>query len=210
MYRMVHAVKCTSWYNALQREKKDTREELIERCLAAFVAAGTIDISLDDLAVHVGISKRMLVHYFGGREEIEESAMTVLEERLQAQFAPETFPAGISPQKVLAALWERTTAPAARGVLLLVMDLSQRAWNGSARAKAFYDEQQRLWVELLVQFLPSRPAVEEVLQLFQGAVLAYLITGDPEPGRRSLRRFFAERRVPVGKGGADKNRRRLD
>jgi AcrR family transcriptional regulator len=194
----------------MQRGKKDVREDLIERCLAAFVAAGTIDISLDDLAAHVGISKRMLVHYFGGREEIEESAMTLLEERLRAQFAPGTFPAGISPQKVLAALWERTTAPEARGVLLLVMDLSRRAWNGSARAKAFYDEQQRLWVELLLQFLPNRPAVEEVLQLFQGAVLAYLITRDPEPGRRSLKRFFSDKRLPIRTTSAVRKRRRRD
>jgi len=70
------------------------------------------------------------------------------------------------------------------------MDLPRRAWKGSARAKAFYAEQQRLWVQLLMRFLPNRLAVEEVLQLFQGAVLAYLITGDPEPGRRSLDRIF--------------------
>jgi hypothetical protein len=93
------------------------------------------------------------------------------------------------------ALWKRTTAPEAKGVLLLVMDLSRRAWNGSARAKAFYAEQQRLWVQLLMKFLPDQPTVEEVLQLFQGAVLAYLITGDPEPGMRSLTRIFSSRRM---------------
>jgi hypothetical protein len=66
------------------------------------------------------------------------------------------------------------------------MDISRRAWNGSSRAKAFYAEQQRLWVELLMKFLSNRSVVEEMLQLFQGAVLTYLITGDPEPGKRSL------------------------
>jgi hypothetical protein len=75
------------------------------------------------------------------------------------------------------------------------MDLSRRAWNGSARAKAFYAEQRRLWVQLLMKFLPDPLAVEEVLQLFQGAVLAYLITGDPEPGRRSLTRNFSVKRA---------------
>lgn len=178
-----------------QRKIKHNQQQLVERCLAAFVRAGTIDLSLDQLAKRVGISKRMLVHYFGGRENIEEKAMTLLEERLRAQFAPESFPPGVSPETVVAALWRRTTDPATKGVLLLVMDLSRRAWNGSARAKAFYAEQQRLWVRLLMNFLPDEPAVEEVLQLFQGAVLAYLITGDPEPGRRSLARFFSNRRI---------------
>jgi AcrR family transcriptional regulator len=170
------------------------REKILERCLAGFVKAGMIDLSLDQLAKSVGISKRMLVHYFGGREDLEEGAMALLEERLRARFAPETFPAGISAKEVIATLWERTTAPEAKGVLLLIMDLSRRAWNGSARAQAFYAEQQRLWVQLLMKYLPDQAMVEEVLQLFQGAVLAYLITGDPEPGRRSLTRVLSTKR----------------
>jgi hypothetical protein len=42
-----------------------------------------------------------------------------------------------------------------------------------------------------MKFMPDQRKVEEVLQLFQGAVLAFLITGDPEPGRRALSRFFS-------------------
>ena len=179
----------------------------MERCLAAFAKAGTIDLSLDQLAKSVGISKRMLVHYFGSRENLEERAMSLLEERLRAQFAPQSFPARVSPQTVVKTLWERTTAPQAKGVLLLVMDLSRRAWNGSTRAKVFYAEQQRLWVQLLMKFLPDQRGVEEVLQLFQGAVLAYLITGDPEPGRRSLTRFFSNRRMAGGNPASRKRAR---
>jgi len=174
-----------------QRKRKHNQHQLVERSLAAFIRAGTIDVSLDQLAKRVGISKRMLVHYFGGRENIEEKTMTLLEERLRAQFSPEAFPPDVPPGTVVAALWRQTTDPAMKGVLLLVMDLSRRAWSGSARAKAFYAEQQHLWVHLLMKFLPDEAAVEEVLQLFQGAVLAYLITGDPEPGRRSLARLFS-------------------
>ncbi len=168
--------------------------DLVERALATFIEAGTIELSLDQLAKSVGISKRMLVHYFGGRDELEARAMTLLEDRLRAQFSPEAFPKGVSVRTVMTTLWDRTTAPEARGVLRLIMDLSRRAWNGSARAQAFYAEQQRLWVQLLMKFLPDRVLVEEVLQLFQGAVLAYLITGDPEPGRRSLNRFISKER----------------
>ena len=58
------------------------REELLGRCLAAFVQAGTIELSLDQLAHEAGTSKRMLIHYFGGRENLEEHAMALLEERL--------------------------------------------------------------------------------------------------------------------------------
>lgn len=186
---------CTTWYTEMQHGKIDLHAKLLQRCLARFIKAGTLDVSLDQLSKSVGASKRMLVHYFGGREEIEERAMSLLEERLRAQFAPETFPRGVSPQAVITTLWERTTAPESKGVLLLVMDLSRRASTGSLRAQLFYAEQQRLWVQLLMHFVPDQPTVEDLLQLFQGAVLAYLITGDAQPGRRSLIRMFSKSRV---------------
>ena len=68
------------------------------------------------------------------------------------------------------------------------MDVSRRAWNGSKRAQQFYAQQQRLWVQLLMNFSYDQGAVEEMLHRFQGALLAYLVSGDPEPGRRSLAR----------------------
>jgi AcrR family transcriptional regulator len=174
-----------------QSQNKPDREELVDRCLRAFVEAGTLDLSLDQLASRVGISKRMLIHYFGGRENLEFSAVGRLEDVLRSRFSPVAFPDRASPEQVVTALWERTTAEASRGVLLLVMDLSRRAWNGSARARAFYAEQQRLWVQLLARYIPDPAAVEGVLQVFQGAVLAYLITGDPEPGLRALLRVLS-------------------
>jgi hypothetical protein len=131
----------------------------------------------------------MLIHYFGGREAIEESAMELLEIRLRAQFTPNNFPPQASLQQVLSELWKRTTDPASKGVLMLTLDLSRRAWNGSARAHEFYRKQQRLWLDLLLQYQPNREVVEDVLQSFQGAVLAYLVTGEPEPGKRMLNRL---------------------
>ena len=174
----------------MRSRKKPDLGVLLDRCLAAFVEAGTLDLSLDQLARKAGSSKRMLLHYFGERENIEQQAITRLENRLREQFAPEAFPPGATAQAVVSTLWDRTTAPQSRGVLLLVMDLSKRAWSGSKRAKMFYAEQQRLWIELLMRYLPDRATVEEVLQTFQGAVLAFLVTGDREPGRRAVMRIL--------------------
>ena len=164
---------------------------VIDGCLAAFIEAGTLDVSLDHLAEKVGISKRMLIHYFGSRENLEEKAMERLEERLRARFQADLFRAGTSALSVVMALWDRTTAAASRGILLLIMDVSRRGWSGSKRAKAFYREQQKLWVALLTKFLPDQAAVEELLQLFQGATLVYLVTGDREQGRRTLTRMMS-------------------
>jgi AcrR family transcriptional regulator len=173
----------------VKKATPSNHSEIVLKCLGAFIRAGTLDLSLDQLAAEVGVSKRMLVHYFGGRDSIEERAMELLEDRLRAQFAPDNLPSGISLQQVLSELWTRTTDPASKGVLLLIMDVSRRAWNGSTRAYEFYLEQQRLWVELLLNYLPEKDVVDDVLQSFQGAVLAYLITGDVERGRRMLNRL---------------------
>jgi len=188
-----------------KKKQRRNRDQLLESCLAAFIRAGTLDLSLDTLAEAVGTSKRMLVHYFGGRDAIEEMAMSLLEDRLRARFRASAFPAGASLQSVVAALWEQTTSAQSRGVVLLTMDLTRRSWSGSERAKRFFEEQQRLWSELLREFLPDPGAVETLLQLFQGAMLVYLVTGDRERGRRALDRFISTEskvRLPAGQRDA--------
>jgi AcrR family transcriptional regulator len=179
-----------------RKKQHRNREQLLESCLAAFIRAGTLDLSLDRLAKEVRISKRMLIHYFGGRDAIEESAMSLLEDRLRARFQASAFPAGATIQSVVGVLWEQTTSPESRGVLLLAMDLTRRSWSGSERARRFFEEQQRLWAQMLQEFLPDARAVETLLQLFQGAMLVYLVTGDRERGRRALNRFVAAEAAP--------------
>lgn len=168
---------------------KNGRGALLQSCLAAFVKAGTLDLSLDQLSEVVGVSKRMLIHYFGHREAIEEQAMTMLEDRLRARFRPEAFPPGTSIAKVLEALWQQSISAESRGILLLIMELTRRAWRGSKRAQDFYREQQRLWVELLLKFSDDRAQVEMALQLFQGVILTFVVTGDPSIGPRVLGRI---------------------
>jgi AcrR family transcriptional regulator len=168
----------------------DSREQLIEACLGAFIQAGTLDLSLDTLAKAAKSSKRMLVHYFGSREALEQRAMLLLEDRLRARFRAEMFPTGATARSVILALWDQVSRPASRGVLLLTMDLTGRSWSGSERAQQFFEEQQRLWSEMLIKFLPSAGDVEALLQMFQGAVLMYLVTGDRDRGKRALDRLL--------------------
>jgi AcrR family transcriptional regulator len=179
----------------MQRKDKEIRGALLERCLSGFIEAGSIDVSLDHLADAAETSKRMLIHYFGDRESLEEQAMTLLEGRLREKFVPSNFPPGAGAEEILQALWSLSTAPESRGVLLLTMDLSRRAWNGSARARAFYEEQQQLWEELLQRYLPDEDVVRDILQSFQGAVLAYLVTGDAGQGRRMINRLCRQSRA---------------
>jgi len=178
-----------------RKKQRRNRDQLLQACLAAFIRAGTLELSLDHLAKAVGSSKRMLIHYFGNRDALEEKAMSLLEDRLRARFRASAFPAGASLKSVVAALWEQTTSTESRGVVQLAMDLTRRSWSGSERARKFFEEQQRLWAEMLREFLPDAGAVETLLQLYQGAMLVYLVTGDRERGRRTLDRFISNERA---------------
>ncbi|HKF53414.1 MAG TPA: hypothetical protein VKB26_13950 [Candidatus Acidoferrales bacterium] len=173
----------------LRKPARLDRNELVDRCLKAFVAAGTLDLSLDQLARKVGSTKRMLVHYFGTREMLEEAAMTRLEERLRGRFSAPAFTQRATPKMMVTLLWDQATSVDSRGLLMLLMDLSRRAWSGSDRAKAFYLEQRKLWIDLLLKFFLDREKVEDLLQLFQGALLVFLVTGDHHAGKSALLRM---------------------
>ena len=173
-------------------EKRPVPEGVLEGCLAAYISAGTLDLSLDQLQSKAGVSKRMLIHYFGSRENLEIAAIGLLEERLRASFSPASLPADTSPKAFVLAMWERSTTPGSRGVLQLIMDVTRRGWSGSERARAFYAEQQRMWEELLQPYFPDADEAEEVLLLFQGAILVYLVTGDAEQGRRAFPRLMKQ------------------
>jgi AcrR family transcriptional regulator len=193
MYQVVHVTNVP--LGTPRRKPRQARQldlQLVDRCLATFVDSGTLDVSLDQLASSVGTSKRMLIHYFGSRDTIEEQVVTRLEEQLRGQVSPDAFPPDVRPEVVVMALWDRATAPAARGVMLLALDLWRRAWQGSERAQAFYARQQTLWLRLLRRYFPDRATAEDVLQCFQGAALAYFVTGDRKPGRRVLLRIATE------------------
>ncbi len=191
LYHMVH------YENKMPHRKQHrNREQLLELCLGEYVRAGTLDRSLDQLAKAIRSSKRMLIHYFGSRDALEEAAMSLLEDRLRARFRSGAFPAGTPLWSVVAALWEETTSAESRGMVRLAMDMTRRSWSGSERARRFFKEQQRLWAEMLREFLPDAGAVETLLQLFQGAMLVYLVTGDRERGRRALDRFVAAETEP--------------
>jgi hypothetical protein len=130
----------------------------------------------------------MLIHYFGSRENLEENVLDLFESQLAQRLTSPEFSDGASLATVMQSLWAQLTAPESWGNLLLTMDISRRGWMGSERARAFYLKQLRRWEELFSKFLPDPQAVGELLQLLQGTILIYLITGDRKLGADTLQR----------------------
>jgi AcrR family transcriptional regulator len=70
------------------------RHATVQRAADHLLDRGLIAVSLRDLAAAVGVSPRMLVHYFGSREELVSRALREARSRQRAAFEARLAPQG--------------------------------------------------------------------------------------------------------------------
>ena len=93
-----------------RKPNPERRAELLERIADHIVAHGLVDLSLRPLAKAIGTSGRMLVYYFGSKENLLVEAIGVIRERMQADFLREISEGGGSDD-ILKRTFEQSTAP---------------------------------------------------------------------------------------------------
>src|SRR3954451_21789591 len=104
------------------------RAELLDALIEAFASGGIGDRSLREIAEAVGTSHRMLLHYFGSREEMLLSIVQAVEHRQTAML--DDLPA--DPGAAFAAMWADLRRPAVRPLERLFFECYARAANGEA------------------------------------------------------------------------------
>ena len=167
------------------------KQLLLERCFAAAQAGDSLELSLHELAERAGTSARMLIYHFGSRDALEHAMVARLEEELRERFrAFESAAPGQGPRTAVLSLWEALTHPSMRGLLRLVMDVLHRAQRGDAPARSMAAAQTVLWEEFLAPRLDDRARSAALFLLVQGAVLDFLVLGDPQRGRSALTAFL--------------------
>jgi AcrR family transcriptional regulator len=68
----------------VQRDSKDTRQQIVDRAAEQFALWGYTGASISDIATAVGVSKPLLYHYFSDKEELYvEIVTTVLTDMTQ-------------------------------------------------------------------------------------------------------------------------------
>ncbi|HEY4608373.1 MAG TPA: helix-turn-helix domain-containing protein, partial [Ilumatobacteraceae bacterium] len=104
------------------------RAELLEALIAELASGGIGDRSLREIAATVGTSHRMLLHYFGSREEMLLSIVQAVEQRQTAML--DNLPA--DPAAAFAAMWADLRRPEVRPLERLFFECYARAANGEA------------------------------------------------------------------------------
>lgn len=174
------------------------KEELLERCLAAAIEVGALDFSLNEIAMRIGTSGRMLVYHFGSKQELERQIIGLLETRLRQKFGSfqtlslervdwgrELVPDCLTD--ALLEMWQHLTSPEMHGLLKLTMELNQRAIQGDLETQLFLEQECQKWVDSLFNLTHDRTLSLSLFHLFQGAILDFLTTGNAQRGQQTIK-----------------------
>lgn len=168
------------------------KQELLEKCLAIAVEAGSLNFSLNAIAKKIGTSGRMLVYHFGSKHELERQIISLLETHLREELL--SFQ-GLSPDKVdcptepLLEIWKHLTLPEMHGLLKLTMELNQRAIQGDSEIQLLLECESQKWVDFLFDITNDKITALSLLHLFQGAILDFLTTGNAQRGQQTIEAF---------------------
>jgi AcrR family transcriptional regulator len=102
------------------------RRQLLDALVEEFAAGGIGDRSLRELAQAVGTSHRMLLHYFGSRDDLLVAIVEEVERRQMAVLRD--LPA--SPAEGIAAMWADVRRPELRPVERLFFECYARGAQG--------------------------------------------------------------------------------
>ena len=168
------------------------KQALLEQCLAAAIAAGELDVSINSIAQKIGTSGRMLVYHFGSKQELERQLISLLEIRLREKlwsfqtFSLEGIDCLVEP---LLEMWRHLTSPEMQGLLKLAMELNQRAIQGDSETQRFLEQESQKWIDSLSNLTNDRITALCLFHLFQGAILDFLTTGDARRGQQTIQAF---------------------
>jgi AcrR family transcriptional regulator len=168
------------------------KQELLEQCLAAAIAVGAFDSSINAIAKRVGTSGRMLVYHFGSKQEFERQLIGLLETRMREKlrsFQTVSLKGSACLAEPLLEMWEHLISPEMHGLLKLTMELNQRAIQGDTETQLFLERESQQWVDSLSNLTNDRTAALSLFHLFQGAILDFLVTGNVRRGQQTIEAF---------------------
>lgn len=168
------------------------KEELLERCLAAAMEVGALDSSINAIAKRIGTSGRMLVYHFGSKQELDRQIISLLETRLREKlwsFQGVSLQGADCLAEPLLEMWRHLTSPEMHGLLKLTMELNQRAIQGDSETQRFLEQESQKWVDSLFNLTNDKTTALLLFQLFQGAILDFLTTGNAQRGQQTIKAF---------------------
>ncbi|SCF95439.1 TetR/AcrR family transcriptional regulator [Streptomyces sp. Ncost-T10-10d] len=164
----------------------DRRAQLVNAAVDYVAAHGMADLSLRGLGAAIGVSHRMLIHYFGSKEHLLIEVVRTSEQRQRDLLSRLSLDPGLSPADAARLLWQQLTDPRLAGQERLFFEIYGHALRGRPEAAPVLDGLVNDWLEPLVAAevaAGADPAVARNrarlgLATVRGLLLDLLATGD--------------------------------
>ncbi|MER5537711.1 TetR/AcrR family transcriptional regulator [Streptomyces mirabilis] len=164
----------------------DRRAQLVDAAVDYVAAHGIADLSLRGLGAAIGVSHRMLIHYFGSKEHLLVEIVQTSEQRQRDLLSRLRREPGLSPADAARLLWQQLTDPRLAGQERLFFEIYGHALRGRPEAAPLLEGLVNDWLEPLVAAevaAGADPAVARNrarlgLATVRGLLLDLLATGD--------------------------------
>lgn len=193
MYHTVHRA-CTDWYthgvvkttSPHPGTDGDRRAQLVDAAVEYVSTHGIADLSLRTLGTGIGVSHRMLLHYFGSKEHLLIEIVRTSEQRQRDLLVRLTREPGLSPLDASRLLWRQLTDPRLAGQVRLFFEIYGHALRGRPEATPVLEGLVHDWLEPLVAAevatgmdpAAARSRARLALAAVRGLLLDLLATGD--------------------------------
>ena len=164
------------------------RAELLDRAVDYVCTHGLADLSLRPLAKGVGSSPRVLLYYFGSKEELIVEIIRRGRTRQRAMMA-NLKSKKLSPRAVAKALWREWSKPEWAPLTRLSFEVYALALGDRSRFPGLLDGSVNEWLAALGDCTPTTATI--LIAGFRGFMLDLLATGDRSRVDRAVDRWLS-------------------
>jgi len=174
------------------------RAQLVDAAVDHVMAHGIADLSLRGLGAAIGTSHRMLIHYFGSKEQLLVEIVRTSEQRQRDLLSRLRRHPGLSPADAARLLWQQLTDPRLAGQERLFFEICGHALRGRPEAAPVLEGLVDDWLEPLAAAevaAGTDPAVARNrarlgLATVRGLLLDLLATGDRAGADAAMEEFL--------------------
>ncbi|MFH8738279.1 MULTISPECIES: TetR/AcrR family transcriptional regulator [unclassified Streptomyces] len=176
----------------------DRRAQLVNAAVDHVAAHGIADLSLRGLGAAIGVSHRMLIHYFGSKEHLLVEIVRTSEQRQRDLLSQLRLQPGLSPVDTARLLWQQLTDPRLASQERLFFEIYAQALRGRPEAAPVLEGLVNDWLEPLVAAevatgtdpAAARNRARLGLATVRGLLLDLLATGDRDGVNAAMEDFL--------------------
>ena len=135
----------------------DRRQVFLAGTVAHMLRNGVATLSLRPLAAELGTSDRMLLYYFGPREQLLVAALEEVGRQLQATLVEALPTAPVAPAQLVRQVWTALAAPDIEAHLRLYLEVSGQAARGREPFRAAGRGVAKAWLDWVAERLDVAP-----------------------------------------------------